>query len=79
VRYREFSAVRSILVAPILQGMRVLGAIELVNSSHGGVFSETDSHALAYIAEQFSLYLSSRGVIVDPAKIAKASNLASAP
>jgi hypothetical protein len=63
--------VRSVVVAPVEQGGRFLGLIELVNPRDGGVFSEGDGHGLTYLGEQFAEFLAARGLLLDPERIEK--------
>ncbi|HEX3769603.1 MAG TPA: GAF domain-containing protein, partial [Polyangiaceae bacterium] len=68
-RYAAVGGARSLLVAPVMQGARVLGVIELVNPLDGEPFTESDGNAINYIAEQLAEYVGSHGVVVDPDRI----------
>jgi len=56
----------SLICAPVEQGGRFLGLLEVANPRDGGPFQEGDGHALTYIGEQFAEFLSTRGVVLDP-------------
>lgn len=58
--------IRSLVCAPVEQGGRYLGLIELANPLDGGVFSEGDGNALTYIGQQFAEFTAARGVVIDP-------------
>ena len=68
-RYVALGGVRSVIVAPVMQSGRFLGAIELMNPLDGKPFSESDGNALSYIAEQFAEFVATRGVVTDPERI----------
>jgi hypothetical protein len=60
---------RSLVCAPVEQGGRFLGLLELVNPRDGGPFAESDGHALTYIGEQFAEFLAARGITLDAERI----------
>jgi GAF domain-containing protein len=60
---------RSIICAPVEQGGRFLGLLELSNPLDGQPFREGDGHAITYIGEQFAEFLAARGVVLDPERI----------
>jgi hypothetical protein len=60
---------RTLVCAPVEQGGRFLGLIELSNPLDGQPFHEGDGHAITYIGEQFAEFLAARGVILDPERI----------
>lgn len=68
-RYLDIGGVHSLIVAPVMQAGRFLGAIELANPLDGKPFTEPEGNALSYIAEQFAELVGSRGVVIDPEKI----------
>ena len=68
-RYVGLGGVRSLMVAPVMQSGRFLGAIELMNPLDGQPYTEGEGNALTYIAEQFAEFVASRGVVTDPARI----------
>jgi hypothetical protein len=49
---------------------RFLGAIELLDPIDGAPFTDDEGHALSYIGEQFGEFVASRGVLLDPERIA---------
>ena len=62
-------ATKSLACAPVEQGGRFLGFLELANPRDGGPFKEGDGHALTYIGEQFAEFLAARGVVLDPDRL----------
>ena len=52
------------LIAAASVGGRLYGAIELVDPPGGQPFTESQEHALAYLAEQFATFAASRGLVV---------------
>ncbi|HTQ41149.1 MAG TPA: GAF domain-containing protein, partial [Polyangiaceae bacterium] len=68
-RYALLGGARSLIVAPVLQHGRFLGAIEIMNPVDGQPFTEPEGNALSYIAEQFAEYISSHGIVTDPERI----------
>jgi len=68
-RWALIGSCRSLVCAPVEQGGRFLGLLELSNPRDGGPFQETDGHALTYIGEQFAEFLATRGVVLDPDRI----------
>lgn len=69
-RFEKIGGARSVIVAPVMQAGRFLGAIELVNPLDGHPFTPTDGNAVAYIADQFAEFVASRGVVTDEERIA---------
>jgi hypothetical protein len=65
-RYALLGGARSLIVAPVLQHGRFLGAIEILNPLDGQPFTEPEGNSLSYIAEQFAEYISSHGIVTDP-------------
>ena len=68
-RYALLGGARSLIVAPVLQHGRFLGAVEILNPLDGQPFTEPEGNALSYIAEQFAEYISSHGIVTDPERI----------
>ncbi|MDP8998819.1 MAG: GAF domain-containing protein [Myxococcota bacterium] len=68
-RYDAIGGARSLMVAPVMQSGRFLGAIELLNPLDGQPYMETDGNALTYIAEQFAEFVANRGIVTDPQRI----------
>lgn len=68
-RYRDLGGGRSLIVAPIMQAGRALGAIEIVNPLDGMPFNDDEGNAMTYIAEQYAEYLGSRGIVLDRERI----------
>jgi hypothetical protein len=69
-RYAAVGGARSVIVAPVEQAGRFLGALEILNPLDGQPFTESEGNAIMYIAEQLAEFLSQRGVVTDPEKIA---------
>lgn len=72
-RYRQLGGGRSLIVAPIMQAGRALGALEIINPLDGMPFSEDEGNAMTYIAEQYAEYLGSRGIVLDRERIHSAA------
>jgi hypothetical protein len=68
-RYAIIGGARSLIIAPVMDSGRFLGAIELVNPLDGQPFTESDGNAVTYIAEQFAEFVANRGVVTDPERI----------
>ena len=65
-RYAAVGGARSLIIAPVMQSGRFLGAIELLNPLDGGPYTESEGNAVSYIAEQFAEFVAERGVVTDP-------------
>jgi GAF domain-containing protein len=70
-RYQMVGGVKSLVVAPVMQAGRFLGAIELADPLDGDPYTEADGNALSYIGEQFAEFVAARGVVTDPERIAQ--------
>ena len=68
-RFALIGGARSLMIAPIMQHGRFLGAIELLNPLDGQPFTDAEGNALNYIAEQFAEFLAAHGVVTDPERI----------
>jgi hypothetical protein len=68
-RFIDIGGVQSLVVAPVMQAGRFLGAIELANPLDGHPFTEMETGALQYIAEQFAVLVNNLGVVTDPERI----------
>jgi hypothetical protein len=68
-RYEVLGGVRSLMIAPVMEHGRFLGAIELINPLDGQPFTDAEGNALNYIAGQFAEFLSSHGIVTDPERI----------
>lgn len=75
-RYADLGGATSIIVAPIMQAGRALGAIEILNPADGNPFTEGEGNAMTYIAEQYAEYLGSRGIVLDRERIQSAAQAA---
>jgi hypothetical protein len=69
-RYVTLGGVQSLIVAPVMQSGRFLGAIELLNPIDGQPFTEAEGNAVMYIADQLAEFVGARGVVTDPERIA---------
>jgi signal transduction protein with GAF and PtsI domain len=72
-RYKHLGGSRSLIVAPIMQAGRALGALEIINPLDGMPFTEDEGNAMTYIAEQYAEYLGSRGIVLDRDRIQSAA------
>ncbi|MGH7282516.1 MAG: GAF domain-containing protein, partial [Polyangiaceae bacterium] len=72
-RFAAIGGARSVVVAPVMLGGRMLGAIEVVNPIDGNPFGEDDANAIQYMAEQFAEFVSSHGIVIDESRIRRAS------
>jgi hypothetical protein len=68
-RYTLLGGVRSLMIAPVMEHGRFLGAIEIMNPLDGQPFTDAEGNALNYIAGQFAEFLSSHGIVTDPERI----------
>jgi GAF domain-containing protein len=68
-RYQSLGTAQSLIIAPIMQAGRALGAIELINPLDGMPFTNDEGNAMTYIAEQYAEYLGSRGIVLDRQRI----------
>jgi GAF domain-containing protein len=68
-RFAALGGVQSMMIAPVMQSGRFLGAIELVNPLDGQPFTEAEGNALSYIAEQFAEFVATRGIVTDADRI----------
>lgn len=70
-RYGVGGGAKSVVIAPVMQAGRFLGAIELFNPLDGMPFTEAEGNAVTYIAEQFAEFVAARGVVTDPERISQ--------
>jgi hypothetical protein len=68
-RYLAVGGAASVIVGPVMQAGRFLGAIELLNPLDGQPFTDVEANAVNYIAEQLAEFISSRGIVTDPERI----------
>ncbi len=68
-RYVAVGGARSVVVVPVMQSGRFLGAIELLNPTDGQPFTDSDGNAVMYIAEQLAEFIAARGIVTDPERI----------
>jgi hypothetical protein len=68
-RWALIGSCRSLVCAPVEQGGRFLGLLEVSNPRDGGPYHESDGHALTYMGEQFAEFLATRGLVLDPDRI----------
>ena len=68
-RYTAVGGAKSLVVAPVFVAGRALAVLEIVNALDGAPFTQDEANAMNYIAEQFAEFLSSRGVVLDQARI----------
>lgn len=70
-RFSGLPHVARVLVCPVLAGARWLGAIEIVDPAHDGAFRSEDVIAARYVAQRYAAYLTSHGMVLDVAAIAR--------
>ncbi len=70
-RFATLGGVHRVLVAPVMQADRCLGAIELIDPSDEHAFDAADGNSVGYVADRFADYISSHGVIVDVSAVAR--------
>jgi hypothetical protein len=68
-RYVTLGGVQSLIIAPVMQSGRFLGAIELLNPIDGQPFNEAEGNAVMYIADQLAEFVGERGVVTDAERI----------
>jgi putative methionine-R-sulfoxide reductase with GAF domain len=68
-RYAALGGARSLMIAPVMQSGRFLGAIELLNPLDGQPYTDSEGNALSYIAEQFAEFVASVGIVTDADRI----------
>jgi signal transduction protein with GAF and PtsI domain len=68
-RYAALGGARSLMIAPVMQSGRFLGAIELLNPLDGQPYTDSEGNALSYIAEQFAEFVASVGIVTDAERI----------
>lgn len=61
--------VEHVIQVPVVVAGRLLAVFELIDPLDGQPFSETDSNAVGYLAEQYAEFLSARGLILDEKRI----------
>jgi hypothetical protein len=60
-----FGGARDLLLAPVMQAGRFLGAIEIADPTDAVPFTELDANAITYMAEQYAEFVAARGVLLD--------------
>jgi hypothetical protein len=70
-RFSGLPHVARVLVCPVLAGARWLGAIELIDPTHDRAFRSEDVIAARYVAQRYAEYVSSHGMVLDVAAIAR--------
>ncbi len=68
-RHSRIARPRSLVVAPLLYGTRVLGALEIVGPEGGEPFTQDEAQAIGYVAGQYAEFIASHGIVLDRAKI----------
>ncbi len=63
-RHELLGEAKSILVAPVLDGGRFLGAIELIDPEHEDGFDIRAENAASYVADRYAEFLVERGVAI---------------
>ena len=55
---------KTILIVPVRQGRRYLGAIELADHIDGAELNDDEIYAVTYIAEQYAEFVAERGIVL---------------
>lgn len=63
-RHFLLSAKRNVMVCPIVDGSRFLGALELVDAKRAAGFDKASEHAIAYVADRYAGFLVEHGVMI---------------
>jgi hypothetical protein len=63
-RFAAINAERTILCAPVQHDGQNLGAIELVDPTERGGFTDGDRHAMTYVGERFAEFLADRSIVL---------------
>jgi hypothetical protein len=61
-RWQMLRPERTVLCAPVQYDGRHLGAIELIDPTTHGTFTEADRHAMTYVGERFGEFLADRSI-----------------
>lgn len=77
-RFTAIGGAKRIIISPVMQSGRFLGAIELVNPMDGAPFNEAEGNAITYMTEQYAEFVAARGVVLEPEKVSRASQNARA-
>ena len=62
---------KSVLLAPVMQAGRFLGAIEIADPTDAAPFNELDANAISYMAEQYAEFVAARGVLLSRDRISQ--------
>jgi hypothetical protein len=63
-RFGAIDVAGAVLCTPVQHDGQNLGAIELVNPTEGGGFTDGDRHAMTYVGERFAEFLADRNIVL---------------
>jgi hypothetical protein len=64
-RHAMLDTTKNVIVCPIVDGSRFLGAIELVDAKSSAGFEIAAEHGIAYVADRYAGFLAEHGVAID--------------
>lgn len=64
-RHFLLDAKKDVIVCPILDGSRFLGALELVDSKRSEGFDKASEHAMQYVADRYAGFLAEHGIVLN--------------
>lgn len=64
-RHFLLDAKKDVIVCPIVDGVRFLGALELVDSKRSDGFDKASQHAMQYVADRYAGFLAEHGVVIN--------------
>ena len=63
-RHAFLGATKNVMVCPVFDGSRFLGALELVDAKQVRGFDTAAEHAITYVADRFAGFLAEHGVVL---------------
>ena len=64
-RHFLLDAKKDVIVCPVIDGTRLLGVIELVDSKRPRGFDKPSEHAMQYVADRYAGFLAEHGVVIN--------------
>ena len=64
-RHAMLDVTRNVIVCPLVDGSRFLGAIELVDAKHANGFGASAEHGIAYVADRYAGFLAEHGIVLE--------------
>ncbi len=68
-RFGALPSLRAVLTTPVVTIGRVVAVFELIDPAGGGEFNDGDAASVVYIAERFSEFVASNGLVFDAARV----------